>query len=463
LAKSNGWQGDDYRTFIYGTEAISGAADAEEEWVYPGGEELPSKGTLEGWQRHVAEQARGNAQLIFEISQNFAGPLLKPLGAEGGGVHTHKGTSKGKSTSTYVGASVHGGPSYVVAWDSSPAYLYSKSQQRNDLSLPLDEIDLATNKDWLSKGIYAIANGSAPGRGTASGGVRERGEPWRVTMPSNGEKSPSQRLQELGGKATGGIEVRLANCPWRGLTNYHEHGTDGAAFADAIKQAAAKYYGTAGREFVRNIVADPEPIFDKARRLVKTLTDKLAPVGSDGAEVRVARRFAIFAAAGELAIEFGIVPWRKGSAIGAAMVNYRRWIGDRGGRGSTEVLKGRRALMCNLITYGSANFGVVRSPRGKSPSDILDDAADLSDTESFIHMRRGFKRRIDGGTEYWMADADFAFMCDNHDPDGVREQLAKEGIVLRDRKNLKAKRNLPGIGRTRVTVVLLADNVTDNT
>jgi hypothetical protein len=54
--------------------------------------------------------------------------------------------------------------------------------------------------------------------------------------------------------------------------------------------------------------------------------------------------------------------------------------------------------------------------------------------------------------EYWFADQHFAEMCGHSDPDGVRKELATQGRIVTEGRNLKAKRTLPNIGSQRVTV-----------
>jgi hypothetical protein len=44
---------------------------------------------------------------------------------------------------------------------------------------------------------------------------------------------------------------------------------------------------------------------------------------------RVGARFALFALAGELAIDYGIVPWTEGEAVTAAAEMFRVWRAQR--------------------------------------------------------------------------------------------------------------------------------------
>ena len=63
-------------------------------------------GTLESWQENVARYAIGNSRLVLAISAAFAGPLVGPCSAEGGGLHFKGASSTGKSTALHVAGSV---------------------------------------------------------------------------------------------------------------------------------------------------------------------------------------------------------------------------------------------------------------------------------------------------------------------------------------------------------------------
>jgi putative DNA primase/helicase len=52
--------------------------------------------------------------------------------------------------------------------------------------------------------------------------------------------------------------------------------------------------------------------------------------GADGQVKRAASKFALVAMAGELAIEYGIVPWPKGDAVKAAAEMFDAWGAGRG-------------------------------------------------------------------------------------------------------------------------------------
>jgi 5S rRNA maturation endonuclease (ribonuclease M5) len=56
------------------------------------------RGTLDEWRETIGRRCAGNSRLVFAVSSAFAGPMLRPLGMEGGGFHLVGASSSGKST-----------------------------------------------------------------------------------------------------------------------------------------------------------------------------------------------------------------------------------------------------------------------------------------------------------------------------------------------------------------------------
>lgn len=100
-------------------------------------------GTLESWQENVARYAVGNSRLVLAISAAFAGPLVGPCSAEGGGLHFKGASSTGKSTALHVAGSVWGGGDsngYVRSWRATANGLEGVSMGHCDTLLCLDEL-----------------------------------------------------------------------------------------------------------------------------------------------------------------------------------------------------------------------------------------------------------------------------------------------------------------------------------
>jgi len=72
--------------------------------------------------------------------------------------------------------------------------------------------------------------------------------------------------------------------------------------------------------------------------------------------IRAAERFVLIALAGELSIDFGLVPWEKGMSNNSAKCAFYTWIAQRGGyepRESTQIVATLRLF---IERYGESRF-----------------------------------------------------------------------------------------------------------
>lgn len=83
---------------------------------------------------------------------------------------------------------------------------------------------------------------------------------------------------------------------------------------------------------------------------------QVVPDNADGQVRRVAERFALVAAAGELATELGITGWTPGSCIDAVKGVFAAWLNERGGKGAAEVAQVMDRLRQAIEMDGQARF-----------------------------------------------------------------------------------------------------------
>ncbi len=92
--------------------------------------------------------------------------------------------------------------------------------------------------------------------------------------------------------------------------------TDTDVVETAIKQAATSAYGAARPEFVLQMVAAGiSEVKGIAAGMIASFVRTSLPPDADGQVKRAAERLGLIGAAGELAREWGIVPWQQGEAI----------------------------------------------------------------------------------------------------------------------------------------------------
>lgn len=442
-----GWHGD---VFVF-PDATIGPDDSEDVIYQSTGIEhqYNTSGSVEDWRKLIGEPCIGNSRLVLAVSAAFAAPLLDPLGIESGGLHFRGGTSIGKTTALVVAGTVWGGGSkgYVRSWRTTDNGLESTAAAHNDALLLLDEMGQAEPRD-VGKIAYLLVNGQAKGRMTKAVGPR-RNMVWRLIFISSGEISMKEHLASAGIRVKGGQEIRLLDIEadaGAGLgifENIHEHGKPGA-FADALKTASRKAYGTAAREFIRWLVANNDSIA-KASAYVTDLSGRLVPQHAASEVGRAAARFALIAAAGELATEAGITGWPKGTPEEAATRCFKDWLAKRGTTGSIDTQEGVERVRSFIQANGASRFQLV-VPRKDSQLQSIPER---------IHDRAGFRDEGKDGATYYILTKTFQDeICAGHDYRAVAKALQLKGFLIHDNDgHLTTQRRLPEVGKIRVYAV----------
>lgn len=209
--------------------------------------------------------------------------------------------------------------------------------------LPLDEIGEIRARD-LHEAAYMLANGTGKARMAKDLTMAAQGH-WRLALISSGEISVSEKLAEAKLTAMTGQEVRLIDIEadsrtYGAFDNLHGENSP-AAFARMIQSASAAHFGSAGQEFVRNLIDFVEG--DKMCQIGSMIEDYAKsslvelPTVPDGPTSRVAQRLAVIGMAGGLATKFGLTGWDVPEAGAAAKEAFLDWY-DRRYAGENEVL-----------------------------------------------------------------------------------------------------------------------------
>jgi uncharacterized protein (DUF927 family) len=381
------------------------------------------QGTLTDWKAGVGSLVAGHARAVFEISAALSAPLLKPLGMEGGGFHLYGRSSMGKTTLVKAAASVWGkgatDPGFVRSWRSTANHLEAVAALHTDTILPLDELGVVEAKE-AAAAVYSLTSGIGKGRANREGYARPS-LTWRVIILSSGEIRLTDKLVEDRRKPHVGQQVRLVDIPADagngfGVFDRNDDHRGSQILADKIKEAAQTNYGTAGPEFVRKLIAEGD--IAKIKLMIQ-LFRRNVPKDPDGQVLRVADRFGLVAAAGEIAIQHGIVPWDAGAAIEAAKTCFDAWFANRGGAGAGEDIAAIAQVRLFIERHGEARF---------QPDDASNNASPIRD-------RAGF-RRGDGDTRVWLILPETwkAEVCVGLNPTAVAKALAARGMLKPDSK-----------------------------
>lgn len=385
---------------------------------------LAQSGTLEEWQNTVASLAVGNSRLEFALFAAFAPVLLQPLRiADISGFHFWGKSSKGKTSTLQVAASVYGKgcdkTGFIKTWRSTDNAMENIAYRHNDMLLPLDESHLAKK---LGDSIYTIGSGQNKSRMKSSSEERDDKQ-WRTMPLSTGEKDIPDIIRDDGGEVTGGQMVRLVGVPaivsdrLGVFENLHGRKKP-VSFSKDVKTAAMTHYGTAGAAFIEYAVTHYQEIVGRKDEIEQTARS-FVPENADGQVERVAELFALVAFAGELAIEADVLPWATGHAKRISKRLFTEWLKARGGIESNEALLGVRNVLEYMRTHGASRFQAPEMEVVHNRAGFYDDQQ-----HAFIWFEETFKK-----------------VCGNCAPDDVIKQLDKVGLIIRGDSNRLKRRN----------------------
>ncbi len=340
LAKKSGWIGSCYiiKDAVFGNVKDELYIMDDAEYESP----LQVQGSLEEWQEHIGKLCEGQKLLVLAVSYALSGFLLTPCGYEGGGLHIYGPSSTGKTTVLDVAASVcGGGKGYVKQWRATDNALESIAARHNDGFLCLDEIGQATSK-VVSEVSYMLTNGQGKARANKEGNAKSV-QTWNLNFMSTGEITLADSIAaDFGKELMAGQAVRILDIPsdagtGNGVFTYVPAGMTGHSFSQNLVRNANKFYGSPARAFIEQFAQDFDANIEWVKNYVADFVKNNSPSGSSGQVLRAAQRFGLIAAAGELAILWGIFPWIDTEADDAAKFGLNAWIRQRGGIGDHEM------------------------------------------------------------------------------------------------------------------------------
>ncbi|MDR1397646.1 MAG: DUF927 domain-containing protein [Desulfarculales bacterium] len=404
-------------------------------------------GSMVGWQDSLAAWVMGNSRLIMSLSSSLAAPLMLPAGLESGGFNFSGSSSIGKTTSLEVAASCWGSGrtgGFVQTWRATVNGFEALAALHNDSLLALDEISQCPAQS-IAEAAYLLANGQGKSRAAQDGALRET-KCWRCMILSTGEAGLAARLAEEGRQVKAGQEVRLLDIPadaGAGLGLFENiHGFNSAqAFADALKKAASTHYGHAARIFIKSFIENRSEAEQALRAGLNNHLDSICPANADGQVRRAARRFMLCALAGEMAIEWQMLPWEPGTALKAIKRCFADWLEQRGGVGPQED----KAVL-NQIRLFFEQHGGSRFQR-------------IDNHDSPVLNRAGFREETDGETVYYILPESFQEICQGHNAKRAAKVLKLAGMLKTDGERLQQWfPSLPGLGRQRGYILRFSDD-----
>jgi uncharacterized protein (DUF927 family) len=401
------------KVFVLGDEIFG----ASQEAIVLGGNAINQygrQGTLEQWQMGIGALSKGQLLVTFSISCAFAGPLLRLAEQEGGGIHFFGRSSSGKSKALLLPpVSVWAGSQCVRSWRATSNGLEGIAAASSDVLLALDEVGANDGID-IGESLYTMANGAGKQRATRCGEACVIKD-WRLLFISSGEVPIEIKLAESKRKPRAGQFVRLIDVPVDrgkgcGVLDFGD-----ASLVEKFAECASQAYGTAGPEFIRRLLNSGLDATD-IRKRVKTFVESFVPQGSDGQVSRAAGRIGLIAAAGELATEFGIVPWQKGDATKAAEWVLQQWISQRGGTAPAEDKQAVAQVRLFIETNQLGRFNRADEPESRPINNFAGYKSKSDDI--FLIFPEVFRTEV----------------CRGLDPTFVARTLANAGFLVTNSK-----------------------------
>lgn len=348
-----------------------------------------ASGSLTEWSNQVAGKAIGNSRLILSISAAFGGPLLRLTNHENIGVHYRGNSSLGKSTAEYVANSVWGPLSDIHTFRATANGLEGIASLHNDRLLCLDELGQISPHE-AGHVIYMLGNGMGKGRATQQGAAKKQAT-WRLVFLSTGELGLTQLMLEIGKRVKAGQEVRFIEIPadtgkYGLFENLHEF-ENGADFATYLKNTCAALHGIASKAFLTKLVEDIEGATATVEAIINGIRQQYLPKDASAQAIRVFNHFALIAAAGELASQFGITGWEVEDAVKGVMKCFQDWIESRGDTGMHEEKEALLQVRTFFELHGESRF-----------TSWDRDANDKNRTSN----RVGYRKETEEGTEFYV-------------------------------------------------------------
>lgn len=333
---------------------------------------LTRNGTLKSWQNDIGELAKDNTVPVFSCAAALAPLLLKPLGEDGCCFHFSGSSSIGKSTGLYIAASIWG-ITELSSFRSTDNAAESLCKNSNDGLLLMDE--LAQGKaEAIEQIAYLFGNGKGKARAGRNGGAKPISS-FKIIGLSSGEIGLAAKLAEKGKSVTAGQNVRFIEIDadmGKGLGVFDTlHAfKDGDALSKALQKRVKEHSGIVIDEFAKYITSNFTEVKNKANSIIDDWLSINLPPEADGQVCRVARKFALVAAAGEIAIEAKILPFEKFAASLHCAILFKNWLNKRGGSGSQEF-KGIVDRLTDLLQKGinSRFLNADGTDENKSPKD----------------------------------------------------------------------------------------------
>lgn len=217
------------------------------------------------------------------------------------------------------------------------------------------------------------------------------------------------------------------------------HGfSSAAAFSNSLLDATSKFYGVAAYAFLQQLTSpqNQNNILSISKTIQYQFMKENLPKEAGGQVHRVGERFALIAAAGELASHYKITSWPEREAYQVITKCFKDWLAERGNIDNQE---------CTMILSQIKSFFEVSGESRFSDWNIVN---------SRTLNRAGFKKVLHDSTYFYVLPEVFRReICLGLDIRTVINLLINKQWLMPGNNNAPYQREyLPGLGRSRCYV-----------
>ena len=248
-----------------------------------------------------------------------------------------------------------------------------------------------------------------------------------------------------------GADCRCPGDAGAGLGIFEElHGFPSAeALARHLKTASETLFGTAAPAFLERIVAEIDNVKRAVGQHTQNFIAEHVPKGADGQVERVAQRFALVAAAGEISTAYSILPWREGEATTAAARCFGDWLAARGGIEASEIRDAIERVRAFVSANGLSRFLAAWEDDGHKNGSVNADSRQPPPICDLAGFR---KRSGDGWDCYVTPSAWRGEACQGFDAKATAAALVERGFLIppENGPHRATFMSVPGYGKMRL-------------
>ena len=243
-----------------------------------------TKGNIDNYANGLFKHIKDKPMVMMMFYGSLGSILVKDFGTESIIVEQSMRTSKGKTFSERICASIWGFyEDLVMEWNTTKTSVERMASFLNAFPLIMDDTRKANYKD-LPQIFYQFSGGKSKGRATKERGI-DYSEEWKTILLSTGEVSTPD-ISEKGGVAGRVVTLQDEPFPNTSQDDFNE-----------MYKAFSNNYGLLGKLFIKQYNSNKEKYKLSFESATSYFVDK-----AEGNEVmaRIARSFALLQVAGEI-------------------------------------------------------------------------------------------------------------------------------------------------------------------